>query len=350
MPGRIDAKAALLALLVGACTPSPAPDAGSASVVDAGVGARVEGGAAAESPAPAPPEPTFEEIAGVLAVDTSACAPSLPAEARVRCLYDRRYRGDAKAAGLAYELWVRWKIVAGVERAHTMDGGYRGRIQIEPATPLDADRQHLEWLVGALRDFEQFFEDLARYGRDAGVSDSKTNALYRWRPITLRFFRSVAARTPSAYAEGWTVAYNLVGSLNKSADAVRETMFHELFHLNDFARPSSGDLPWSDAALRSSFEPVAKKCGTSIPCLTPFTPTDTVVRGGTYYAFQPGNGSPGVEYAAELATRYYREHRALFRRLPRVKPFKCGPPENGRAWKAMGDAWFGGVDAVPPCP
>ena len=50
--------------------------------------------------------------------------------------------------------------------------------------------------------------------------------LYRWRPITLRFFRSVAARTPSAYADSWTVAYNLVGSLNKSADSVRETFFH----------------------------------------------------------------------------------------------------------------------------
>lgn len=352
-------RAVLCVVAAGACTPSPSPDAGSngnnvASAVDAGdrtsPSASVTSSASASTP-PAPPsepEPTYDEIAAVLAIDGSACSSSLPSEARIRCLYDQRYRGDAKAAGFAYELWVKWKIVAGVERAYTMDGGYRGMIKIEPATPLNADRQHLEWIVGALRDFEQFFDDLARYGRDAGVA--ATSKLYRWRPITLRFFRSVAARTPSAYADSWTVAYNLVGSLNKSADSVRETFFHELFHLNDYARPSAGDKPWSDGALRPSFDPIWKKCNTSIPCLTPYTPTDTVVRGGTFYAFQPGNGPAGVEYAAELATRYYREQRAIFRGLPRVKPFKCGPSENGRAWSAMRDEYFGGIDAVPACP
>lgn len=323
------------------------------TVVDAGTGrpaspAAADAATAAAEPEPEP-EPTFDEIAAVLAVEASACPASRPPDARLRCLYDERYRGDPKAAGLAHELLLKWRVVAGVERAYTMNGGYRGMIKIEPATPTNADRQHLEWIVGALRDYEQFFDELLRHGRDAGGTPS-AEKLYRWRPITLRFFRSVAARTPSAYAEGWTVAYNLVGSLNKSADSVRETVFHELFHLNDLARPPSGGSMWSEVALRSSFDAASKKCGTAIPCLTPYTPTDTVVRGGTYYAFQPGNGNVVVEYAAELATRYYREQRAVLRGLPRAKSFKCGPPENARAWSAMRDEYFGGIDAVPPCP
>ena len=74
---------------------------------------------------------------------------------------------------------------------------------------------------------------------------------------------------------------------------------------------------------------------------------DTIVRGGTYYSFQPGNGVG--EYAAELALRYYREQRAALRALPRPRPFKCGPPENARAWALVRDELFGGIDVVPPC-
>lgn len=322
-------------LIFAACTPTTAPDAGSSNVsvntnnnpnlvtVDAGEReptSPVASGSALPSPSePTGPEPTYDE-----------------------------YKNDPKAKALAQELWTKWKIDPGLEKPYTMDGGYRGMIKIEPAAPVNADRQHLEWVVAAFRDFDQFFGELARYAKDAGVTS--TAKFYRWRPIHLRFFHSVAARTPSAYADGWMVAYNLVGSLNKSADAVRETMFHELFHSNDYSRPSSGEKPWCDGPLRAPFDAVWKKCNTAIPCLTPYTPTDTIVRNGTYYAFQPGNGLPGVEYAAELATRYYREQRAIFRGLPRVKPFKCGPPENGRAWKAIGDEWFGGIDAVPACP
>jgi hypothetical protein len=74
------------------------------------------------------------------------------------------------------------------------------------------------------------------------------------------------------------------------------------------------------------------------------------VRGGTYYAFQPGNDIV-LEYAAELATRVFDEQRALLGLGPRVagRPFKCGPPENARTWKAMIDRFFGGMDRVPAC-
>jgi len=317
----------------------------------------------------APPDPTFDEIATVLFADranlsavTAACPSSTPPDARVRCLFDERDRGDAAAASLAHELYVKWRVVAGVEVAHTMNGGYRGMIRIEPALPIKTERKHIEWIVSAMRDFERFFAELDRHapaGDDASASRPKR---YRFKPITLRFMRSVAARTPSAYAHDWTVAWNLAGSLHRSPDAVRETLFHEMFHLNDYAHPPPGGEAWSFSALGAVFDAVVKKCGTAIPCLAPYSPNDTIVRGGTYYSFQPGNGVR--EYAAELALRYYREQRAvLFSHpsaespsgragsspKPPVPSFKCGPPENARAWASMRDEFFGGIDVVPPC-
>ena len=261
----------------------------------------------------------------------------------MRCLFEARYRGDEKAGRLANELFSRWQIIAGVEAPHVMDGGYRGMIRIEPALPLGPERKHIAWIVDAFRDYDAFFEELARYGA-SGTARPTGSTRYRFRPLTLRFMRSVAARTPSAYASDWTVAWNLAGSLHTSADAARETLFHEVFHLNDATRDPAW---WSPGALGGIYDGVVRRCGTKIACLAPYTPNDTIVRGGTYYSFQPGNDVR--EYAAELALRYYREQRAALRGLPRPKPFKCGPPENGRAWKLIRDEFFGGVDAVPAC-
>jgi hypothetical protein len=85
-------------------------------------------------------------------------------------------------------------------------------------------------------------------------------------------------------------------------------------------------------------------------CLSPYAPNVTVVRGGTYYAFQPGNGDSVHEYAAELAVRYFDEQSEMRRRGKLAKPaFKCGPPENGRAWQALVDEFFAGRDLVPSC-
>jgi hypothetical protein len=275
-----------------------------------------------------------------------ACPASLPEGARIRCLYDERYRGDSKAASLAYQFYVKWRTVAGVEAPHTMDGGYRGMIRLESAVPVGPDRKHLEWTFAALSDFDVFFAELEKLRDDSDAKARPASKPYRFRPISLRFMRSVGARTPAAYASDWTIAYNFAGTLNVSADAVRETMFHEIFHLNDAAH---GD--WSPGALGSIFDAVVAKCGTAIPCLTPYSPNGTIVRGGTYYSFQPGNGVR--EYAAELALRYYREQRAAMRDpkgLRKDKPFKCGPAENAKAWVAVRDEFFGGADAVPPCP
>lgn len=292
------------------------------------------------------PWPTYEDVRHRLFMDRSGdiaeCPPTLAGEARVLCLYDLRYRGDAKARALAVELYTKWKIVAGVEPAHTMDGGYRGMIELVPAAPINADRKHIEWIVSAMRDFDRFFDEIGKHG-DAG---GKT---YRFHPMSIGFMRSPKARTPSAYASterGWVIGWNLAGSLHRTEDAVRETLFHEIFHLNDQVRGAPGW--WSTGALSASFDAVVKRCGTSIPCLGPYTPNGTIVVGGTYYSFQPGNGV--VEYAAELALRYYREQRAAMRGLPREKPFKCGPQENRASWAAMRDEFFGGIDVVPACP
>lgn len=385
MSSRHGLRAALLSSLVVACSSQRPADtnAVTSATTSASAGAAESPApGAAESPgaaaapargaaplrAPALPEPTFDEIARVLFADRASpssaaavCPSSTPPEARVRCLFDERYRGDAKAAGLAHELYVRWRVVAGVEVAHTMNGGYRGMIRIEPALPIGAERRHIEWIVSAMRDFDDFFAALDRRapalepGAEPPASRPKR---FRFEPSTLRFMRSVAARTPSAYAHDWTVAWNLAGSLHRSADAVRETLFHEIFHLNDYAHPPPGGEAWSPRALGATFDAVVKKCGTSIACLGPYSPNDTIVRGGTYYSFQPGNGVR--EYAAELAVRYYREQRAALRALPKAESptgrppagaarFKCGPPENARAWALMRDEFFGGVDVVPPC-
>lgn len=364
-----------LAVSAAACTPqrstSPAASSSDAGVADASALAITADASAPSREAlaieapdaslenEAPPAPTFDELLTILFAERTtrapilaACPVSLPGDARVRCLYDERYKGDPKAAGLAHELYVKWRVVAGVEVAHTMDGGYRGMIRIEPAVPVGENRHHLEWVAGAIRDFDTFFVELARSRAEHGqhaVASSAAGAAgatpkpYRFQPITLRFMRSIAARTPAAYAHDWEVAYNFVGTLNVSADAVRETMFHEVFHLNDAAHGG-----WSPGALGSVFDAVVNKCGTRLACLEPYTPNGTIVRGGTYYSFQPGNGVG--EYAAELALRYYREQRAALRSLPKVKPFKCGPAENARAWALMRDEFFGGADAVPACP
>jgi hypothetical protein len=216
-----------------------------------------------------------------------------------------------------------------------MDGGYRGRLHLVPELALGPERRHLEWISAAARDYDAFFDGLSTLA-PAPIS-------YRSRAIGFRVFRSERRRTPSAYAEGWDVSYNVAGSLNTSADAVRETLFHEIFHLNDAAHGA-----WSNKALRPLFDAIVARCGAETSCLRPYAPSSTLVRGGTYYAFQPGNGV--VEYAAELAIRYYRETRAAMRKTPLpAPPFKCGPEENARAWTLIVNEFFGGADESPAC-
>lgn len=254
----------------------------------------------------------------------------------IRCLLNTRFSGDAAARDLAIGLYDKVGTVTGLIREHMMDGGWRGELHLVPELPVGQYRKHLQWVKTSFDDIDAFFAGLdAR--RPAG-----TKSTYRYRALAFRFFRSVGRTTPSAYADGWEVSYNVSGSLHSGADAVRETMFHEVFHSNDAAHGQ-----WSSKALTPIVDGILSRCGQKTACLAPYAPGTTMVRGGTYYAFQKGNGV--WEYAAELASRYFQEHRAILKgEKPAKAPFKCGPPENGKAWSALVDEFFG-VDLTPAC-
>lgn len=325
-----------------ACSREPAPSSVSASA-SASVSVSVPASVPDSASVPVHPERAF-----ALPADSS-CHDDL------RCLVEHAYASDDKARVMALALFDETGDVAGVDHDYTMDGGFRGALHITPTLPTGADRVQLDRVVLAARDFDAFFKRVS------------PQTQYRWRDLTFRFFKSssgdagheVERTTPSAYAIGprpmpqrasddiaFSLAYNVKGSLLTTDTGVRETMFHEIFHMNDAAH---GD--WSVRTLRTDYEAIVKKCGAmNVACLTPYAPNDTMVRGGTFYAFEPNNGLPVREYAAELALRWYKEHRALDRHesFPHGR-FKCGPPENRRAWDAIVKEFFA-IDLVPPCP
>jgi hypothetical protein len=258
-----------------------------------------------------------------------------PAESldRARADIARRFSSDPDAARLALDLFDATGDEVDVLSPQRFDGGYRGTIALVPALPVGPDRKQLAWVAGALRDFDDFFAAIGARGTPR----------YRWRSLRVRFFRSIGNTTPNAFASDWTVAYNVNGSIDTSADRVRETLFHEIFHLDD-----ADHADWSPQRLTAIQDAIERKCGVRTGCLGPYAPTSTIVRRGTYYAFQPGNDVH--EYAAEVALRWYEEQRAIVRGERPVRPaFKCGPEENRRAWEAIAEEFFGGVDLVPAC-
>jgi hypothetical protein len=286
------------------------------------------------APVSAEPEPAVAfDAAKVLLSPTAATTCT-----DVECLLASAYASSAALVSLALALYRATGDVAGAGPEELMDGGYRGKIRLVPQLPKGAYRKHLAWVSAAMTELDRFFTDL--YAGDAAVP------AYRWRALQLRFVRSIKKRTPSAYAFGWTIEYNVEGSLLTSAAGVKETLFHELFHNNDF---DHGD--WSAKTLQTDYDGIVRKCGTKVACLAPFAPGTTKVRAtGTYYAFQPNNGNGVHEYAAELAVRYFREQSEMLRDNKLKRPaFKCGPAENARAWAAFVTEFFGGRDLVPSC-
>ena len=270
-----------------------------------------------------------QDILFIGAKATAPCETGAEPE-QISCLIAARYAKDPLAVKTATALYAQSGTVMGVLPEQDFDGGYRGKLHFIPHLPIGVDRRHLEWAAAALLDFDAFFKDLG------GAPN------YRWLALDFRFFESVKRRTPSAYAVDWAVAYNVSGSLFGSEAGVRGTLFHELFHLND-----QGHGNWSARALSPLYNRIVKKCGVDTKCLTPFTPDSIKVYGGTYYDFQPGNGVG--EYAADIARRYYTEHRALLKKQPALVPFKCGNGDNAKAWALVVQEFFGGVDLIPPC-
>ncbi|MEO8705673.1 MAG: hypothetical protein ABI867_36920, partial [Kofleriaceae bacterium] len=225
---------------------------------------------------------------GISVGDARALFPDAPKScADIECMIESAYAKDPKAKAAALALYRESGSVAGVGPDEIMDGGYRGKIHLVPQLPTGAYRVHLERVLASHRSIDEFFTKLF----------DTTKPAYRWRAIQLRFVRSVGKRTPSAYASGWLVEYNVEGTLLTTQNGVRETLFHELFHSNDGAHKD-----WSARVLQTDFDAIVARCpGAKIKCLSPYAPNDTTVRGGTYYAFQPNNGNGVHEYAAELA-------------------------------------------------
>lgn len=247
------------------------------------------------------------------------------------------YDKDPKAKAIAKTLFETYGHITTAGQDETMDGGYRGTIRLVPQLPIHTYRRQLVWVAAALESIDQFYAAIDK-------------PAYRWRDLTIRFVRSVKKRTPSAYAIGWSITHNVVGSLLTSERGVRETYVHELFHLNDFDHGN-----WSGKTLAKDYAAIIKRCGTTgaraVKCLSAYAPNSTKVRAtGTYYAFQPNNGESVHEYAAELAVRYFKEQVAMKTtgKLA-TRAFKCGPPENARAWDALVAEFFGGHDLVPAC-
>lgn len=307
----------------------------AAATTAASVSASPSASASVVVEAPKPPAVSIADAEKVLFLGqvpesaSAACTAIGGDEARIRCLIEQRYAADPEAVKLALELFARSGDVAGVQAPEMFDGGYRGMIELVPELPIHIHRKHLAWVEEGTRDFDTVYSSL--------------KGDYRWRALTLRFFRSVKRTTPNGFARNWSYAYNVAGSLLHDAAAVRELMVHEIFHLND---EQHGD--WSSKALAKIQAEVKKKCGTNSTCLAPYAPNDTMVKGGTYYAFHADNGP--WEYAAELAIRHFNEHRAVLQKQPVKKPFKCGPAPNATAWRLFVDEFWGGVDLVPPCP
>ena len=276
------------------------------------------------------------------AIELQAARALLPESADcadVACLIERAYSADPKARQLALALWKGSGDLPGVGREETMDGGFRGTIHLVPQLPIGAYRKQLGWVVESTRTIDKFF---------AALFANQPAPRYRWQSIAFRFVRSVNKHRPSAYATGWAVEYNVEGSLLISSQGVRDTLFHELFHVND---DDHGD--WSGSHLRLDYEAILQKCGAkpTLKCLTPYAPNDTLVRGGTYYAFQQNNGDTVHEYAAELAVRYFKEQSEMLANGKLAqRAFKCGPPESARAWRGLVDEFFAGRDLVPACP
>lgn len=299
------------------------------------------GTATAIAPAPLRPNETRPEAAErVLFLAThlrtkelrNACPDTLEADARVRCLIMLRYVDDEESRDLALTLFAETGSLAGLLPEETTEDARGEKIRLRPARPVGSNRDHLRWIIAAMRDYKHFID---------GLTAIKPVS-FRFKSLDFRFFYSEKGHMPSAFAFRQNVGYNLFGAVNVSEEAVRTTLFHEIVHLND-----GWHGEWSSRALADVYYKILARCSKRNACLAAYAPTDTMLE-GHYYSFAPK--STVREYAAETALRYYIEHRLLLDKKPLTqKPFKCGPEENREAWRLIVDELFGGID-LTTCP
>ncbi len=263
-----------------------------------------------------------------------ACPVTMEEVPRIRCLISLRYADEVESKKLALSLYEETGSLAGLLPEETNQDSKGHKVRLKPARPIGKNKVHLEWILGAMREYARFFQELDKR--------KKTPLVMRDRPLDFRFFYTEEGGTPSAFAVGRNIGYNLNGTLNVHDEAVRDTLFHEIFHLNDV---------WQDNFSARVLAPIEARilatCKNNVKCLSQYAPTDTTMNGKPY-AFT--DGGSGKEYAAELALRYFREQRLMMdgKPLP-IAAFKCGPPENKDAMGLMIEVFFGGVDLVADC-
>jgi len=338
------------ALLLTACgpevrpVPAPRPAAAPVALPSATLPAPAPTAMASASASAAPlekPRPGRAEAAErVLFLAThlrttdlrEACPATLAEGERIRCLVSLRYADEVEAKKLALTLLDETGSLAGLLPEETTDDGRGHKVKLAPARPVGGNRVHFEWILAAHREYARFLGALA----------TRAPVAFRDRPLDYRFFYTDKGGAPSAFAIGGNIGYNLRGTVNVSEEAVRDTLFHEIFHLNDGWHGG-----WSKDALGPLFTRIVDRCGQDRRCLLPYAPTDTTM-GGKLYAFLPSGGAR--EYAAEIALRYFREQRLMLEGKPLpLPPFKCGPAENAEAMELVVREFFGGVDLVPAC-
>ena len=397
-------------VLVGACgapevpppppKPAPRPTATLVATAPLPTSAPAE---AAPSEETSEDEATPEDAERVLFLATDVrtdeirkwCPVTMEPRPRIRCLVGLRFGDEPESRKLALTLYAETGSLAGLLPEETSEDGRGGKVHLLPARPIGKNRDHLEWILEAFRDYKVFLDGIrkAAAGKAPDSATATTTATatmatpatatttatatmatpatttatatgtatatatavtgtaataprkvaFRDRPVDFRFFYSEKGGNPSAFAVRKNVGYNLYGTVNVSDAAVRDTLFHEIFHLND-ARLGAG----LQAALQPIYDKILARCGKKKACLTPYAPTDTFVNGALYAFSLPTSPK---EYAAEIGLRYYREHRLVLKGEPLpVAAFKCGPPENQEAYRLVADTMFGGVDLVAACP
>ncbi len=266
----------------------------------------------------------------------AACPDSLPPRAHHECLLELRFGSDPIALGLARALHRATDTLLGIDSRAAIDGYAGEEVSLFPALPLGDDRHHLAWLHASLGAYSSFVDALAPH--------ASRLVTFEPRPQAIRFFRTAEPTYPSAFCIDGVISYNLNGPLHERPRDVHETLFHELFHVNDGRRGG-----WSSSALQGVFDTILERCGEEHDCFGPFAPHDTVVPQGTYYAFDQRTRDVR-EYGAELALRYLVEHEPLLAGgEPKLPPFKCVTPENRIAWNLLVDEFFGGADLSPDC-
>jgi hypothetical protein len=272
-------------------------------------------------------------------IGEGACLAACPGERATRehveCLLSFRFGSDPEALEMARALYAGTNALAGVEARGSIEGYAGEEVVLFPALPVGEHRHHLRWLHSSLVAFDGFVGALSSRA-DKPVS-------FQARPRGFAFFQTAAPAYPSAYCSEDVIAYNVHGPLHGDPREMHETLFHELFHMNDAARNA-----WSVSALGPLYESIIERCADDHECLAPFAPHRTLVPDGTYYAFDPRTRDVR-EYAAELAVRYFLEHEAILAGEPAKSPFKCAMAENHVAWSRLVGEFFGGVDLSPPC-